>query len=176
MDATTIDALAIARIGRDAFQRIEKNAGRAAAVRAAVARMLADQHQERAAWGVPPAPPPGAEPMPVTEPVALDDARDRVAFLESLVQERDATIANLETSLERSRAMIDAMQSELDEVDRKIKRTLEPYVRADSIARSQEIHDAIARTTAERDSAREALERVSAQLANAVARLLEVGT
>lgn len=114
--------------------------------------------------------------MPVTEPIALDDARDRVAFLESLVQERDATIANLETSLERSRAMIDAMQSELDEVDRKIKRTLEPYVRADSIARSQEIHDAIARTTAERDSAREALERVSAQLANAVARLLEVGT
>lgn len=114
--------------------------------------------------------------MPVTEPIALDDARDRVAFLESLVQERDATIANLETSLERSRAMIDAMQSELDEVDRKIKRTLEPYVRADSIARSQQIHDAIARTTAERDSAREALERVSAQLANAVARLLEVGT
>ena len=31
--------------------------------------------------------------MPVTEPVALDDARDRVAFLESVVQERDATIA-----------------------------------------------------------------------------------
>lgn len=112
--------------------------------------------------------------MPVTEPVALDDARDRVAFLESVVQERDATIANLEASLERSRAMIDAMQAELDEVDRKIKRTIEPYVRADSITRSQEIHDAIARTTAERDSAREALERVSAQLANAVARLLEV--
>lgn len=113
--------------------------------------------------------------MPVTEPVALDDARDRVAFLESVVQERDATIDNLEASLERSRAMIDAMQAELDEVDRKLARTLAPYKHGgDPATPNPEHHAALARMTAERDNAREALERVSAQLANAVARLLEV--
>jgi hypothetical protein len=50
-DATTpARELAIATIGARCFAAIEKNAGEAAAIRAAWHRVLADQHQERARW------------------------------------------------------------------------------------------------------------------------------
>jgi ABC-type uncharacterized transport system YnjBCD substrate-binding protein len=49
----TIETRARKLIGDVAFERIAKNAGKESAIRAAMHRMLADQHQERVFWGLP---------------------------------------------------------------------------------------------------------------------------
>lgn len=188
MKPTTIEALAAARIGRDAFQRIEKNAGTTAAVRAAIARMLADQHQERAAWGVPPAPVPGTKSMPVIEPTALDDARDRVAYLEARAQDLETEIVTQDRAMDDMRHTIEVQRAELAEVDRKLERTIGGMRKTTEAAcmRNRELETAVATlqaklddaraeiddARAERDNARTALERVSEQLARAMAKIL----
>ena len=207
MKPTTIEALAAARIGRDAFQRIEKNAGTTAAVRAALARMLADQHQERAAWGVPPAPVPG-EPMPKkTTPVeqrlerlnavmdahndhmrARADAQSKIVSQRAELGAQALDLADARTQLADAQATIATQRAELDEVDRKLERTIGGMRKTTeaACARNRELETAVATLQAElddtraelddarteRDNARTALERVSEQLARAMARIL----
>ena len=46
----TLEQLARATIGDEAFERIARNQGIANAIRCAEVRMYAEQHQERAKW------------------------------------------------------------------------------------------------------------------------------
>lgn len=46
----TLEQLARATIGDEAFERIARNQGIANAIRCAEVRMYAEQHQERARW------------------------------------------------------------------------------------------------------------------------------
>lgn len=112
--------------------------------------------------------------MSVTQPTALDDARDRLAFLESLDEENRRKIQALETLCDKNEATIATQRAELDEVDRKLERTIGAMRKTTEAAciRNRELETAVLTLQAERDNARTALERVSEQLARAMAKIL----
>jgi len=103
----TIEEIAIDRIGREAFAKIVKAEGAAAAIRAAVHRMLADQHQERAIdWQLPHTPP---------EPMTHNQHPTREELL--------ATLETVRAELDAAREETRGLREELEGVHAKWRRT-----------------------------------------------------
>lgn len=99
----TIEEIAIERIGREAFAKIVKAEGAATAIRAAVHRMLADQHQERAIdWQLPHTPP---------EPMTHDQHPTREELL--------ATLETVRAELDAAREEARGLREELEHVHAK---------------------------------------------------------
>lgn len=117
MKRRTLEEIAIERIGREAFAKIAKAEGAPAALRAAMHRMLADQHQERALdWGLHHAREPMTEQQhPTREELA--------AQLETVTRERDEAryvLRHASAELEDKNPRLIAAEKELLELRREI--------------------------------------------------------
>lgn len=97
----------------------------------------------------------------------------RIERLNAVMDEHN-DVMRLRADLADAQATIATQRAELDEVDRKLERTIGAMRKTTQAACAQnlELKMTVATLQTERDNARTALERVSEQLARAMARIL----